>query len=279
MAAKVTKLHSIESNRMRLDGGAMFGNAPKGMWERWIEPDSLNRIELATRCLLAQLDDGRNILFEVGIGAFFNEKLKERYGVISDEHMLLANLKRAGLKEGEIDLIILSHLHFDHAGGLLPEYEEGSLRLLFPNAKYCVGKRHWEYAKRPHPREEASFIPLLHELLESSGRLILVDGEPLPQLNFGISFTFSEGHTQGLMLSKLALPGGQLIFASDLIPGLSWVHLPIAMGYDRFAEKKVDEKAELFEGCREKRCCLFFTHDPKVECAELRKSEEGRYYG
>ena len=129
-------LYSIIGNSQKLDGGAMFGNAPKGMWKKWVEVDEHNRIDLACRCLLVkeQLDNGkqRNILFEVGIGAFFEPKLMERFGIVESEHVLLNSLKSVGLEHSDIDVVVLSHLHFDHVGGLLSQWQEGqSSELLF----------------------------------------------------------------------------------------------------------------------------------------------------
>jgi glyoxylase-like metal-dependent hydrolase (beta-lactamase superfamily II) len=110
---------SIDGNSQKLDGGSMFGNAPKAMWSRWIAPDELNRIPLACRCLLVKDLDGRNVLFETGIGAFFEPALRERYGVVESHHVLLDSLAEAGVSHEDIDVVVLSHLHFDHAGGLL----------------------------------------------------------------------------------------------------------------------------------------------------------------
>ncbi len=274
------KYFSIEGNKQHLDGGALFGNAPKTMWSQWINPDEDNRLALATRALLVQTDDDRNVLFEVGIGAFFDPKLKMRYGVEPEEHVLIKNLEAVGVSEIDIDAVVLSHLHFDHAGGLLPEYGlDEPPQLHFPNANYYVSEAHWNYAKNPHPRERASFIPLLHELLESSDRLVLVDQPQHPDLNFGVTFRFSDGHTQGLMISQIATEKGPLVFTSDLIPGNAWVHLPITMGYDRFAELKVDEKKELYESLADKQARFFFTHDPHHPCVELKQEERGKFYG
>ncbi len=119
------QLWSINGNSQKLDGGAMFGNAPKAMWSRWIAPDELNRIPLACRCLLVKDLDGRNVLFETGIGAFFEPSLRERYGVVESHHVLLESLAAAGVSHEDIDVVVLSHLHFDHAGGLLAAWEEG----------------------------------------------------------------------------------------------------------------------------------------------------------
>ena len=161
---------SLIGNSQRLDGGAMFGNAPKALWSRWITPDAENRIPLACRCLLVKDLEGRNVLFETGIGAFFEPALRERYGVVEDRHVLLDSLAEAGLTHEDIDVVVLSHLHFDHAGGLLAAWEAGQApRLLFPKATYLVGAEHWRRAMQPHPRDRASFVPELQSLLEASG--------------------------------------------------------------------------------------------------------------
>ncbi len=175
------RLSSIEGNRQRLDGGAMFGNAPRALWSRWLEPDEYNRVELACRAVLAEDVQGQRVLFETGIGMFFEPRLRSRYGIFEDEHVLLRSLQARGVSDEDIDVVVLSHLHFDHAGGLLTAYREGEApRLLFPNARYLVSVESWERARHPHPRDRASFIPELASLLESSGRLELVEGERSP---------------------------------------------------------------------------------------------------
>ena len=112
------RIWSILGNSQRLDGGAMFGNVPKAMWSQWVEPADDNSIPLACRAMLVE-DDGRLILFETGVGSFFSPKLRARYGVQEDRHVLLDNLEAAGFSPDDIDIVVLSHLHFDHAGGLL----------------------------------------------------------------------------------------------------------------------------------------------------------------
>lgn len=252
----------------------MFGNAPKALWSRWIAPDADNRIPLACRCLLVKDLDGRNVLFETGIGAFFEPALRERYGVVEDRHVLLESLAEAGLTHEDIDVVVLSHLHFDHAGGLLAAWEAGQpLRLLFPNATYLVGAEHWRRALQPHPRDRASFVPELQPLLDASGRLERVEGEFSKTLGEAVRFSYSDGHTPGLMLAEV----GGVVFCADLIPGRFWVHLPITMGYDRWPEKLIDEKRAFLDDKLARNVRLFFTHDHDCAVARVVRDERGRY--
>ena len=279
------KLWSISGNSQKLDGGAMFGNAPRAMWSKWSPPDEENRIELACRALLASPLAGKTVLFETGIGAFFEPKLRERYGVVEDRHVLLESLRAAGFEHEDIDVVVLSHLHFDHAGGLLAQWVEGrGPELLFPNATFLVSAACWERARAPHARDRASFIPELPGLLEASGRLELVDGTWSRTLGHAVRFHFSDGHTPGLMLAEIVGPEcvdgeahGGVVFCADLIPGRPWVHVPITMGYDRNAELLIDEKREFLADKLARNVHLFFTHDPGCALARVTRDDRGRF--
>ena len=271
------KIWSIEGNRQWLDGGSLFGSAPRTLWQQWVEPDDQNRIELACRCLLAEDLNGQNVLFEAGVGAFFEPKFKQRFGVQQDEHVLLNSLQARGFPHDEIDIVVLSHLHFDHAGGILSAYEAGQpLRLLFPKAKFLVGNAAWERARNPHPRDRASFVPELPGLLEASGRLELVSGDRSDTLGDAVRFSYSDGHTAGLMLAEIGGDGG-VIYSSDLVAGRPWVHLPISMGIDRYPELGVDEKHALLDDKIARGVRLFFTHDLECAMALPLKDNRGRY--
>jgi glyoxylase-like metal-dependent hydrolase (beta-lactamase superfamily II) len=264
-------------NGQRLDGGAMFGNAPKAMWEKWIPPDERNRIPLACRCLVVR-DGSRTILLEAGIGAFFEPGLRERYGVVEDDHVLLASLAGVGILPEDVDIIVLSHLHFDHAGGVLDAWHaDKPPALVFPNASYVVGAEAWQRATQPHARDRASFIPGLTDLLTATDKLELAYGDTSELLGEGFRFHRSSGHTPGLLLTEIEMPAGPVVFAADLIPGKAWVHLPITMGYDRYPEMLIDEKAALLGALLERHGRLFFTHDPNIAMGTVAKDEKGRY--
>jgi len=279
------KLWSILGNSQQLDGGAMFGNAPRAMWANWLAPDENNRIPLACRALLASSLNGKTVLFETGIGAFFEPKLRERYGVVEDRHVLIESLHAAGFEHEDIEVVVLSHLHFDHAGGLLAPWQAGKApELMFPNATFLVSAACWDRARAPHPRDRASFIPELPALLEASARLEIVDSTHCRALGDTVRFHYSDGHTPGLMLSEIMGPEridgqahGGVVFCADLIPGRPWVHVPITMGYDRNAELLIDEKREFLEDKLARNVHLFFTHDPECALAQVTRDAKGKF--
>lgn len=266
---------SVLGNSQKLDGGSMFGNAPKALWTRWAAADEHNRIDLACRCLLLRCG-GRTILFEAGIGAFFSPELRERFGVQESQHVLLDNLRALGTEPDDVDVVVLSHLHFDHAGGVLSAHRDGEApSLVFANAHYVVGDEALRRAQRPHPRDRASFIPELPELLRATGRLEVVSGERSEVLGDGYRLHRSDGHTPGMLLAEVAGDDGPLLFCADLIPGVPWVRRAITMGYDRFPEHLIDEKTALLDDLEGRGGRLFFTHDPAVAVCGLGRDGKG----
>lgn len=273
------QLYSVPSNAYKLDGGAMFGNAAKTVWERWLPADDRNRLSLATRPLLV-LTQKETILFETGIGAYMEPKYRDRYGVDEPDHMLLKSLAEKGISQRDVTRIFISHLHFDHAGGLLSAWQAGKEpELLFPNAKYYVGEEAWERANHPHPRDRASFIPQLHKQLEQSQRLVLIKRDDVFHFDeFDLNFYHSDGHTPGLLCADLRYGTGRMVYASDLIPGRFWVHLPISMGYDRFPELLIDEKKALLDSMANKNAWLFYVHDPDFSVSKVHFDDEQKTY-
>ena len=277
MGRKVT-VTSIEGNSQRLDGGAMFGNAPRALWERWAEPDELGRINLACRCALVEIDDVK-ILLETGVGCYMPPQLAERFGVFEKEHVLLQNLAEHNVKPEDIDYVILSHLHFDHAGGLLSAYSGASddaMKLVFPRATFVVGTEAWQRALNPHFRDRASFIPEFPGLLQDSDSLVvLTEDQGLSELP-ELSFFVSNGHTPGQLHTVIAGEKTNLVYCGDLIPGAPWVNLPITMGYDRYPELLIDEKQRLYDRI-DASWRLFFTHDWHYAMAGVEQNAKGKF--
>ncbi|MDD9950065.1 MAG: MBL fold metallo-hydrolase [Zetaproteobacteria bacterium] len=273
----IQKVVALEGNRQKLDGGAMFGHAPKALWSRWCHVDAQNRVELACRCLLIQTAE-LNILCETGIGAFWEPKMAARYGVASPQrHILVESLAAQGLQSEDIDVIVLSHLHFDHAGGLLPTYAEiqaGGWHLQFPRAQVIVSAAAWERACHPVARDRASFIPELVTLLRESGRLHILNDlvqQPIPGVQ--VEWQITEGHTVGHLHSLWNFVGQKIFFAGDLVPGVAWLNPALAMGYDRFAEQLVEEKTHILSQLAREEVYLFYTHDPEVAFSQCAVSQ------
>lgn len=273
----VRRLWSIDGNSQRLDGGAMFGNAPRALWSAWATPDAHHRVPLACRGLLV-VEEQRTVLFESGIGAFFEPRLRDRFGVVESDHRLLTNLARVGVGPEDVDVVVLSHLHFDHAGGILAAYEpESPLRLVFPKARYVVSFAALRRACEPHPRDRASFIDGLPELLLGTERCELVRTDRSEILGPDYRFWISEGHTPGMLLGEVASADGPVVFVADLAPGRPWVHVPITMAYDRNPERVVDEKLALYDQWLPRGTRFFFTHDPEIALARLARDGRGRF--
>jgi len=269
---------TLSGNSQKLDGGAMFGNAPRSLWQRWLPPDELNRVDLGCRVMLVR-EGSRNILVEAGIGAFFDPDFKERYGVSETRHILLDKLAELGLSDSDIHVVVLTHLHFDHIGGLLAPWQADTpARLLFPNARFITGRRQWQRSSQPHLRDRASYITDILQLLDSSGRLELLDDTHCSAtLGSDWRFHLSDGHTPGQLLPEVAMPSGPVLFAGDLVPGAPWVHLPITMGYDRFPELVIDEKSALLADLLKRNGRLVFTHDPQVAIGRISRDDKGRF--
>ena len=269
------KLISIEGNSLKLDAGNMFGHVPQALWSKWYTADKLNRIRISCRSLLVH-DNGKNILFDVGVGAYLNPELKQRYG-IENKHILLESLAKHGLTYKDIDFIVLSHLHFDHIGGLLSKWHNNyKPTLLFPNAHFLVSEKSWHRANNPHIYDKASFAPEINELIANSGRLKIVADANL--LGPKYRFHFSDGHTPGLISTEINTKNGTVIFTSDLIVGTHWVHLPISTYYDRAPEMATNEKEKLLIHAMNVNARLFYFHDPNTTISDIKQDETGRFY-
>ena len=271
-------VHSLAGNCMRLDAGTVFGHVPRTLHQRWIASDREGRLQLANRSLLVE-DKGRRVLLEAGIGTFFSPAMRQRHGINGDQHELLRALERLDLTDADIDWVVLSHLHFDHAGGLLAPYRDGvAPKLLFPRARFVVSGDAWQRCQRPHRRDRASFIPELPELLWRSQRLEVVDEESAapPLLGKRFAFRFSHGHTPGMLHTTVHGERASIFYCADLIPGRPWVHLPVTMGFDRNAEQVVEEKERLYAETALERTVFFFAHDPAAVASSI-VEQDGRY--
>jgi glyoxylase-like metal-dependent hydrolase (beta-lactamase superfamily II) len=208
--------------------------------------------------------------------------LSSRYGVEGDNDLLLKNLGKADIAEDDVDYVILSHLHFDHAGGMVPGWPkvaDTDWIPHFPHATYLVGETQFDRSLSPHLRDAASYFPELSKKLKQSGRLVHTDSPtpPLKDLEGFVSFLYTDGHTPGLLHALIQGERETVFFCSDLVPGTPWVNLPIVMGYDRFPEQTVNEKKQVMERALKERWLLFYTHDPHVAASRVILNKKGKY--
>jgi len=254
------RVTTVESGMLALDGGAMFGSVPKPLWSKQQPPDDRNRIRLAMRCLLLE-GEGRRILIDDGIGTKLPEKLADIYGVDHSAHTIEGSLAALGLGVEDITDVVLTHLHFDHAGGSTKNVD-GVLLPRFPRAMYHVQRKNWDNAHRPNPREKASYLLENFDPLEQAGVLRLWDGpqQPWP----GVELFTADGHTRGQQLVRVSGGGQTLYFVADLIPTASHVRIPFVMGYDVAAIETMAEKRALLERAVAERAWIALEHDPVV---------------
>lgn len=265
------EVHSLETGRFALDGGAMFGIVPWVFWSKTNPPDERQRIDLAARCLLIR-GNGKNILVDDGNGTKWNDKLKDIYKLDNSEHDLVRSLKRYGLTPDDITDVILTHLHFDHAGGSTTKVD-GTVVPTFPRARYYVQKKHWELALKPTEKDRGSFMPDDFLPLKEHAVLELVDGEF--ELFPGIELIVCNGHTAAQQLPKISDGKTTVLFCCDLFPTVSHLPYPYVMAYDVRPLVTIEEKKKILPRAYEEKWILFFEHDPKTEAATVKTGEKG----
>jgi glyoxylase-like metal-dependent hydrolase (beta-lactamase superfamily II) len=261
----------LQDGRFALDGGAMFGVVPRALWERTDPPDAENRVTLALNVALVE-SGGRRILVDTGLGDKWEERERRRYR-IDRSSTLLDELRRRGLAPEDIDVVINTHLHFDHAGGNT-RLVDGRARPTFPRARYVVQMGEWEDATRPHERSRASYLEADFVPLAEARQLDTIQGEQ--ELAPGVRVVPVGGHTAYHQMVVLEGGGETLAIPTDLLPTAS--HLPLAygMGYDLFPVGILEAKRRLLARASEENWRLLFYHDPRVPLGRVEQTR-GRY--
>ena len=269
------QVHSLPTGLFGLDGGAMFGTVPKVLWEKAHPADQKNRIALEARPLLL-ISDQRKIIVDTGNGADFvakygtrlGQKFADMYSIsATDQPPVVEALKQKGLHSEDITDVILTHLHFDHAGGATTTLHQ-KLVPTFPKATYYVQKDNLETAENPNLREKASYFPANFKPLLKANVLKILDG-PVDELLPNISVTLSYGHTKGQQNVLVSSDTETLFYCGDVIPTASHIKLAWVMGYDLHPLLLIEEKHKILTEATENNWLLFFEHDPYIDCARV----------
>ncbi len=261
---------SVDTGGFILDGGAMFGIVPKVLWQREIPADEKNCIPLKARSLLIE-GEGRNILVDTGLGDKLSEKLKKIYEVDQDSTNIDTSLSKYGLSRGDITDVIITHLHFDHAGGST-FIKDGKAVPTFPNAIYYIQKDQWEEAINPTARNAASYMKENFMPLKESGVLKLIEG---PEKLFkNVDIIVTNGHTRGQQHPLVKGETCSLFYCADLIP--TSAHLPLRWhtAYDNYPMTIIKEKRKLLDRALKENWILFFEHDPDIAAATIKQGEK-----
>jgi glyoxylase-like metal-dependent hydrolase (beta-lactamase superfamily II) len=270
-----------------LDGGAFFGVIPKTMWSRKVEADEKNYVQAGLNSLLIRTGK-QNVLVETGMGNKLSERMVKFYGQPAE---LLANLAAEGVYPDEIDVVINTHLHFDHCGWNTVRDDDGKIVPTFPRAKYYAPQGEWQYARKPSERDAISYIPDNYDLLVKSGQMTLLKGgeEIVP----GISVKTFPGHTASMMAVIVQSSGPDThisqktrdvghphpktaCYISDLIPTTAHIDLAWGMGFDLYPLQTIESKKEYYAKALPEKWLTVFTHDPKTPWAYIEKDEAGK---
>lgn len=265
------ELMSIETGSFALDGGAMFGVIPKPLWEKVHPADERNRIRMSARPLLIR-GDGRVILVDTGNGDKYDTKQRTIYGFDERGDTLLDSLRARGVGPDDVTDVILTHLHFDHAGGAT-RGTAGGLAPTFPRARHYVQREHLAAALQPTERDRASFMSENVQPLRDAGLLHEVDG---PGTLFpGIRVSTFSGHTTAMQCPIISDGTATLFYCADLIPLHSHCQLPWIMGYDLRPLATLEEKRGVLERAARERWVLFFEHDPLIVAGTVEAAGRG----
>lgn len=251
------QLYCLSDGQWRMDGGSVFGLVPKVMWEKLKTPDVRNRIPMATNCMLVRTPEA-NILVEAGIGPKLSEKERDIYAYDRDPGLPDA-LAAAGLTAQDIDLVVLSHLHFDHVGALVCPGRDGELTPLFPRARHVVQARELEAWRHPDPRSKPSYKAENFRLLEEQGRIWVVDGQA--EIAPGITVRVTGGHTAGHQAIYVRDQDETVVFTGDFLFMPAFLKINWVSALDLFPLEAMERKAAFLTEAARERQLIWFYHE------------------
>lgn len=267
------ELHPVLDGFFKLDGGAMFGIVPKPLWDRLIPADEQNRIRLSLTPLLVKTAS-KNILIDDGIGTKWSAKENGLYAI---EHPvdLPTSLGKLGVSVDDIDTVILTHLHFDHAGGSTIRGENGRVVPLFPNAQYVVQRSAWEEATNTDERTRGSYFPDDFLPLLEAGKVRFADGNV--EVEEGISLFITGGHLKCHEVVFIESEGQKAVYFADICPTTRHVRPAYVMGYDLYPQETLRVKKELLSRAVKERWLCVWEHDPDVAMGFVTTDAKGNY--
>lgn len=266
------KLHTINTELFKLDGGAMHGVVPKQLWNKLNPADENNLCTWSMRCLLIE-EGNRLVLVDTGIGNKQDNKFFGHYH-LHGEDTLEKSIVAAGFSKDDITDVFLTHLHFDHVGGAVSRYGE-KLVPTFKNATYWSNEAHWDWATKPNPREKASFLKENILPLQESGQLKFIDNKQDVSFMEHFKVRFVNGHTESMMLPLLNYKGREILYCADLLPSIHHMPLPWVMGYDTRPLETIKEKELFLNEAASKNWLLYMEHDAANEMCEVQMTEKG----
>ncbi len=266
------RIYPIETGNFKLDGGAMFGVVPKAIWQKTNPADDKNMISMGMRCMLIE-DGDRLTLIDTGIGNKQSDKFFGYYYMFGD-FSLDTSLAKYGFHRDDITDVFLTHLHFDHCGGVIQwNNDKTGFMPAFKNAKVWSNENHWQWAIEPNAREKASFLKENIQPIKENGQLNFIQKNGQNQVGFEV--LFMDGHTEKQMLPKIQYQGKTIVFMADLLPTAGHIPLPYVMGYDTRPLLTLQEKEIFLKEAADKEFYLFLEHDAYNELITVKHTEKG----
>jgi len=263
------ELTAISDGTYHLDGGAFFGVVPKVMWERRVKADEKNLVPSGLNSVLVRTGD-KTVLIETGIGNKLPDRMVKIY---SQPAKLLQNLGAAGVSPEAIDIVINTHLHFDHCGWNT-QRQGDKIVATFPKARYYAQEGEWQHARQQHERDAVSYISDNYDPLIGNGQMHLLQGDQ--EIVPGISVQVFPGHTQNMQAVIIKSGGQTACYISDLIPTTAHIDLTWVMAFDLFPLQTIESRKRYYAQAMPEKWLTIFTHDPNIPWAYVEKADMGR---